>query len=512
MNKVNTIREQTRRDLEDKLSKYGKCALIRCTGFGKTWMLADMIKDCNKVLYFYPFEIVENTVKYAITAREGRLQRLEKESLYAKYGENYFRNVNFISYRQLIEYDSNKLKELLDGCELIIFDECHRMGGEKTKQALYKFLKIVKKMGIRYIGATATPDRMDGFDVITEFFDNRTVYPYTLHDAFQDEIIKRPYYCYMSYNVKSDIKNELDRQGIKGKEVTKELKGKMIELSNLFSVENSIKNTMTECGVDDSYQKHIVFFSTEKHIEEKGKDVEKWFRKAYPKHKINRVIITSQSEDESNNIGVLDKLTYRENTIDLIYCINMLNMGYHVNDLTSIIMYRGTKSNIVYSQQLGRALSAGSDKPCIVFDIVDNLHTSALYGTYGKKASDGEDNKGNKDDTGTGGWWKDGECNKIYSEDLIATSHQAKYREMLSKIVAEPVVERCRVAYKEFYRIWEKYIIPTGKKYPQSRSEVQINDSFGLKHFADWKKVTVEQVLDAMEEDKVFEKFNGVYY
>lgn len=36
MTKVEEVREKTQKDLVEKLNKYGKCALIRCTGFGKT--------------------------------------------------------------------------------------------------------------------------------------------------------------------------------------------------------------------------------------------------------------------------------------------------------------------------------------------------------------------------------------------------------------------------------------------------------------------------------------------
>jgi len=65
----------------------------------------------------------------------------------------------------------------------------------------------------------------------------------------------------------------------------------------------------------------------------------------------------------------------------------MINMGYHVDDLTGIIMYRLTKSSIIYIQQLGRALSAGNNNKSVVFDVVDNLHTKAAYNIGKRKPS-----------------------------------------------------------------------------------------------------------------------------
>lgn len=49
MTKVEKLRLETFKDLLNKLDKYGKCALIRCTGFGKTVMASKTImwQDCG---------------------------------------------------------------------------------------------------------------------------------------------------------------------------------------------------------------------------------------------------------------------------------------------------------------------------------------------------------------------------------------------------------------------------------------------------------------------------------
>ena len=53
MTKIMTLREHAKQDLLKKLNKYGKCALIKCPGFGKTYMLANITKQYKKVLYIY---------------------------------------------------------------------------------------------------------------------------------------------------------------------------------------------------------------------------------------------------------------------------------------------------------------------------------------------------------------------------------------------------------------------------------------------------------------------------
>ena len=44
MKKAEHIRKATVKDMKKKLREKHKCLLIRCTGFGKTWILAGITK------------------------------------------------------------------------------------------------------------------------------------------------------------------------------------------------------------------------------------------------------------------------------------------------------------------------------------------------------------------------------------------------------------------------------------------------------------------------------------
>ena len=55
----------------------------------------------------------------------------------------------------------------------------------------------------------------------------------------------------------------------------------------------------------------------------------------------------------------------------------MLNEGVHVDDVDGVILLRPTVSPIIYLQQIGRALSAGSRKTPVIFDLVNNF--DSLY-------------------------------------------------------------------------------------------------------------------------------------
>ena len=67
--------------------------------------------------------------------------------------------------------------------------------------------------------------------------------------------------------------------------------------------------------------------------------------------------------------------------LKLLFCIDMLNEGVHVEKIDGVILFRPTVSPIIYKQQIGRALSASKDKEPIIFDIVNNIENLYSIGT-----------------------------------------------------------------------------------------------------------------------------------
>ena len=61
----------------------------------------------------------------------------------------------------------------------------------------------------------------------------------------------------------------------------------------------------------------------------------------------------------------------------IMFSVNMLNEGLHIEDISGVLMLRTTRSNLVYLQQLGRLLEAGNmDKYLLVFDFVNNFSSA----------------------------------------------------------------------------------------------------------------------------------------
>ena len=547
-------RDETKRDLKEKLAIFSKCAVVRCTGFGKTFMLAELAPEYDSVLYLYPAEVVKETASSVITGVNKAKEEMPGEGTNSG-------NVLFMSYMKLIRLTDNEIAALGKKHDLIILDECHKCGAEETKKAVQKLMDAAEG---HVIGATATPDRSDAVDIVREFFGGICTDEYSIHDAFRDGIIKRPVYTFMSYDVETDLKEEALTAGesFDDLRVTEVYKQTFFDMTSIFNVPSVIKNVTEKYVNEYSYMKYIAFFPDFEQLHKREKEVMGWFRKAFPGYKVNTLIITSETKEYRDNLEKLKDLRKKEKQIDLILVVDMLNLGYHVDDLTGIIMYRCTSSSIIYIQQLGRVLSTGSDRHCLVFDIVDNLHRKSVFTLAEKgkrrkkkdsaisiikntdidalveeeivslveavaasgsehaktakkliKKAKGEKNMAKKaedyglmakflkiiQDSGSEWWLKE---TGIHEKDIIPAeingkSYEATYREMIAKTIALPAMMRARRAYEEHADRWAKI---NKSPYPSTREEMEqnINTVPPLEPYAKWQNVTVRMVLDTI--------------
>lgn len=527
MSDIAAIRKQTFDSMRELLKNELHMVVVpRPTGFGKTCMTTDLIRDnaYKSILYVYPTEIIKNTV----VDRYYSECEADTEVLYKTMGE--IKGVTLMTYKKLSMLEEDD--QLLYNYDLIIFDECHRLGANYTLPKARLLRDLNPKAHI--IGLTATPNRSDGFDIVEEYFKGVTVFPYTLHDAFQDGLYKIPVYCYLhgdEEHLEESIMEDAFMAGedIDSLNVTKVLKKKVIEIARISDISDNIRQTCMET-LDTSYMKFICFYSSHELLDIKSKRVVKWFKKAFPEYSIRQCEVSSR-DYETQDVAKLAKFKRKENTIDLIHCCDMLNMGYHVKDISGIVMYRATGSDIIYPQQYGRVLDSGSSEDHVIFDIADNLHRKLKLqqkrkidtgghngpgpvvtgggekpidlppivsggpvgttgggdhidippvGTGGTEGgiSGGTDVVPPTDNTGTEETPGDAETKRkwymgvsdLRTTDLRLASCTATYREQIAKLVAEPMQIRCKEAFEAHFRRW---CIANGYKYPITNKELK---------------------------------------
>ena len=126
------------------------------------------------MLYFYDTDDIKNKIK---TETDGK-------------------DVLLMSYQKLFRTAASSVITYLEDkdIDILIFDESHRMGAKTVREKWDPIVSYCIKQGIKVVGGTATDVRADGISVTEQFFNECSVFPYTLGDAVSDGLIQLPWY------------------------------------------------------------------------------------------------------------------------------------------------------------------------------------------------------------------------------------------------------------------------------------------------------------------------------
>ena len=97
--------------------------------------------------------------------------------------------------------------------------------------------------------------------------------------------------------------------------------------------------------------------------------VPEWFAGVNP----DVVVYEAYSDDPNTDKAFADFKTDTSDRLKLLFCIDMLNEGVHVEGISGVILFRPTISPIIYKQQIGRALTAGDNTTPLILDVVNNF-------------------------------------------------------------------------------------------------------------------------------------------
>lgn len=512
---LSRIREETYAETKAILKEHGRCAVIRPTGFGKTGMAARFILDgpnlagetgkaYNKILFLYPLNAVRST-----------LERILGES-----GTKLQAKVLYRSYMSLIR---EKDRSAYGGVDLVILDEAHKAGARATSQALEKVLSLCP--GAHVAGMTATPERMDLVNVVNKYFGGHTTSPYTLHDAISGNICYRPWYVFCSHTqedvwkASSEAKKQILCTTPETRPALEEtLRAREIQIADLSRMDRIIEKTCSQYAKDPDSMRFFVFFANFAHMDENAADVASWFMDAYPSLDVTTTEVSSRNKETRENAEFLST-PLMPHTIQLIYTVDMLNLGYHTDDITGSVFYRGTNSGNIFIQQLGRNFN--SKWPAIIFDVVDNLHRQSLYQVLGERSTATKKRKALLDaleaKAASGKPLAEGEelelkalrknfnqphwytgVNELTPDCFVCTGHEAAYRELIAKTVAEPMDMACHQA---FARWVEKGGDPGdySREWILSQKEPE---AVPLLPFCKSRKQRIQDVLDVVLRDR----------
>lgn len=346
--------EEAYKAVVSMLAERNKAAVVHPTGTGKSFIGFKLCYDnSDKVIcWLSPSRYIYQT----------QLENLKEAS-----GGYEPHNVKFYTYAKLMLLSDENFSEIKP--DYIILDEFHRCGAEYWGMGVQKLLEMYPDTPLLGLSATAIRYLDNQRDMTDELFDGNIASEMTLGDAIVRGILDLPKYILSIFSYQKDL-DEYEKR-VKNARY-KSMRDKAEEY--LEALRRALDKAEK---LDDIFDKHmenragkyIVFCANREHMDDMIDKADEWF------HKVDKRphIYEAYSNDPETSKAFHEFKDDNSDHLKLLYCIDMLNEGVHVDDVSGVILLRPTISPIIYKQQIGRALSAGKSQRPVIFDIVNNI-------------------------------------------------------------------------------------------------------------------------------------------
>ena len=406
-----------------------RAAVVIPTGCGKSFIALKLMEDNRdkNILFLAPTIAIKNQMynyiaKY-IVGEEPTSERPEK-----KIAEEHFPNLKIRLYQTLLKVSDEKMEKY--HADIIIMDELHRTGAEKWGEKVNTLLE--KNPNAKILGLTATPERMDEQNVIDKLFEGNISYELTLVEALRRRILKSPQYVKCDYALGEYIEGLKEAIDSCSDEKTKsELQKKVEQMRRIVEEAEGIPELFKN-NIQKKDGKYIIFCKDKEHMELLQSKVSEWFGEIDSKPETYSVY--SGKTERKNNEDIKKFETSKSEHLKLLFCVDMLNEGVHIEGVSGVIMARPTDSRIVYLQQLGRALSSDpSGEQTIIFDLVNNYVKNNLDAEVNGRNED--ISHGNKENTIIGEKGEKSEKSQSGDIDIFKIQGETlKFLELLEEI------------------------------------------------------------------------------
>ena len=337
------------------LSESGKAAVIHPTGTGKSFIGFKLCEENpdKTICWLSPSKYIYQT----------QIENLVETS--NGYQPN---NIKFYTYAKLINLSQEEISEIQP--DYIILDEFHRCGAEQWGTGVEVVLKTYPNVPILGLSATSIRYLDNQRNMTDELFDGNIASEMTLGEAIVRGILNPPKYILSIFSYQKDLKAYEKRvHKARSKAVQDTAEAYLEALRRALDKAEKL-DVMFDKHISDRAGKYIVFCSSFEHMQEMINNANEWFRKIDKEPHI----YSMYSDDPTASKSFAGfKADNDKKHLKLLYCIDALNEGIHVPDVSGVILLRPTISPIIYKQQIGRALSASKTKNPVIFDIVNNI-------------------------------------------------------------------------------------------------------------------------------------------
>ncbi|MCI8427925.1 MAG: DEAD/DEAH box helicase family protein [Lachnospira sp.] len=329
-----------------------KLAISHATGTGKSYLISKLFEkyEIDNKLLLVPSTYIKEQMK----------------KIFEKYN---IKNVDIMLYQKFIKINDEEICAM--NYKIIALDEFHhdtsKVWGDKVK------LLIESHPDSLIFGTTATPVRADGTNTLDALFDGNCVSELPLSVAIAKQIVPLPVYVSALYSLDEEL--EILREKIKNSTNSNDEKDEFYKKIN--SMREQIEKSygmpiILNRHIKDKEGKYIVFCKNKKHLESIKETVIEWFKVAGFKNIHSYVVHSSY---EGKNKEYKEFCEDSSHNLKLLFCVNMLNEGLHLKNISGVLLLRPTSSNIVWLQQIGRAIEANNTNTPVIIDAVNNFNS-----------------------------------------------------------------------------------------------------------------------------------------
>ena len=339
------------------MEQYGKAAIVHPTGTGKSYIAFKLIEDNPEkvVIWLSPSEYIFKT---------------QLESLKRNDPDFPLANVHFYTYAKLMCCTQAQLDDIAaQKPAYIILDEFHRAGAECWGESTVALLKLCPEA--KLLGLTATNIRYldNNRDMAEELFDGRVASDMTLGEAVVRGILPTPNYVTTVYQYQKDLARYQTRVDNLRSAGIQDVNQKYLDALRRALEQADGLDKVFAHHITNKSGKYIVFCANKEHMDEMISHVPEWFAKV----NAEVAVYEAYSDDPGTDKAFADFKTDESDKLKLLFCIDMLNEGVHVEGISGVILFRPTISPIIYKQQIGRALTAGENSTPLILDVVNNF-------------------------------------------------------------------------------------------------------------------------------------------
>ena len=362
-------------DLKLEREEYGSCKnlVVAATGTGKTMVAAfdykEQVKSGDKKILFLAHrkEILEQSlytfrnvlknqnfgelwvgehIPLDKTHLFASIQTLNSAENYKKFSEKYF--------------------------DYIVIDESHHASASS-------YLEIIKYFKPQILlGLTATPERMDGKNIL-EYFNDRIASEIRLSDAIDRKLLS-PFH-YFGVTDPEDLSHLKWSRG--GYDIS--------ELTNVYTKSKQriqvILDAMDRYLKDMENFKALGFCVSIEHAN--------FMANSFNKVGIPSIALHSGTNQTERNSA---KAKLQIGEINCIFTVDLFNEGVDIPEVDTVLFLRPTESLTIFIQQLGRGLRLSEDKEILtVLDFVGQAHANYDF-SFKLRALTGKTRRGIKEE------------------------------------------------------------------------------------------------------------------